>query len=1270
MIDRRRSLLTVPVLIFAAGLVISVCLFLWLRTAQQEKVARDFSRVAADRSTAVSQRIWEDFSILERLRQLYEANDWDNVDEFARCVAPILVKTPELDAIAWAPRAVAGDAGEVYRVLYAKSQRGRKLRIAEDLTATSRMGTAIKRSMQSGMAEWVHLPTRPEQSGSETGWLIVLPVYANAASGEKNTPAGVLIAQVDLYQLVDSVFRNLTLRGIDAVIYDGPIDQNDVLVMWFSLTRSAPYDPVRERSSGRYAYTQAIPVGEHEWTIYCRPAPWFLAGYRWWEPGAVLVGMLVLTGLVSSYELRQRRAALKLERQHEMVNLLENVAVAANEEGNNRELLDRTLQLICQYLGWPFGHVFVTDPKQPGQFISSGIFIIQDEERYAWMRNVTESSVLAPGEGLPGRVARERKPLFIPNLRETPEFRRKEAARSNALETCFAFPVLVRGEVAAVLEFYNATPGELFEGWQELLASMSTQISHAMERRLSADELLEKTAVLENAAEGIARLDRSGVYLTANKSYGNLCGCEAASLIGKNRLDLAHPDDEQAFTAAYLDMVMQGRAQVEGRLIRADGSLCYQESTIIRDLDRQGLLLGYYIFSRNITEREEQQKALRESEERFIAFMANNPACASIKDEQSRLLYVNPAFTEQFGIDFRSAIGRTPEELTHAEEARVIRESDETTLASNRPTNLVEVFPDRTGRMRHWLVYKFLIKGRDGKRLLGVLSLDITERMEAEEAIIVARDEALESARMKSQFLANMSHEIRTPMNGLIGMLGLLFRTPLSIAQKDLLHTATSAADSLLRLLNDILDFSKIEAGKMEIDPVVFDPRQCLRHAVKILAEPARKKALELSFEVNANVPPQLLGDSGRLFQIFVNLINNGIKFTREGSVRAALDVREVLEDGRLLLHGVVRDTGIGVEESHRELIFQPFRQSDNSTARQFGGTGLGLAICAQLVELMNGRIWVESEPAGGSAFHFAVEMGSTDEKVPALSALQPAMARAEHPLRILLAEDNEINQKIALTLLKGRGHYVVVANDGHEAVEKFQKSRFDLILMDVQMPGKDGYQATTEIRNDPRGKTIPIYAVTAHAMPEDRRRCLDVGMNDYLTKPIRIDEFARIVEAKVQRNERLVLPAPKKPVVKTRRIDWQPELISVVNSPQLPENLPDLKTFNLGALRQMVDYNDSLVLQLASSFIVQAGEDRAQITRALGENNASLLEHAAHRLKGSARSFSAHGLADITEQIEHAARSGDLPTAVASLGDFEDSLSSLLSELAILRGE
>jgi len=662
-------------------------------------------------------------------------------------------------------------------------------------------------------------------------------------------------------------------------------------------------------------------------------------------------------------------------------------------------------------------------------------------------------------------------------------------------------------------------------GWVAALRRRVSRQTEIIRRRL------ESEAVLEQRFEYVARATNDAIWdrnLINNhgwwgEGFYKLFGYRPGEVQPDNDwwVEQIHPQDRDRVLYGINAAVESGEKHwsAEYRYRRADGSYAsvFDRGYVLRDpWGKPTRMIGAMM---DISALKRTERALRESQERFTAFMDNSPIYAYVKDEGGRYVYANRPLNIAMKT---SVVGKTSLDFLAAETAGPYREHDLAVLSSGRADELIEAIPLPDGTVRDWLIFKFPMEA-SGKRLLGAVGIDITERKRAEAELKSAKEAAEVANRAKSEFLANMSHEIRTPMNGILGMVDLALATQLTPEQQDYLEVVKSSADALMTIINDILDFSKIEAGKLELESVEFSLQDSLEPALRALALRAQEKGLKLDCQIHPDVPAVLVGDPGRVRQIVINLVGNAVKFTERGEVCLQVEQTSV-EAGTTWLHFSVHDTGIGIPSEKQAVIFEAFTQADGSTARRYGGTGLGLTICRRLVELMSGRIWMESDVGRGTTFHFTACFGLGLPEASPAATPDSSMTHAppcdcpssgKRQLRILLADDNAVNQKLAVRLLEKCGHEVVVTENGREVLAALEAQCFDLVLMDVQMPEMDGLEATEVIRERERntGSHLPVIAMTAHAMKGDEERCLSAGMDDYVSKPIRPSELFATIE-------------------------------------------------------------------------------------------------------------------------------------------------------------
>ena len=637
-------------------------------------------------------------------------------------------------------------------------------------------------------------------------------------------------------------------------------------------------------------------------------------------------------------------------------------------------------------------------------------------------------------------------------------------------------------------------------------------------------------------------------------------------------------------------------------------------------------------------------------------------------DHEGRFTFVNHMSEQVFGMKPEDCIGLFAFDFIHQEDQQNTMESfgrwvgnkTEHATFENRQVS-------RTGTVRHFLWTINLHYDQSGQAVnVNSIANDITLRKQTEIALEQAKTRAEDANMAKSQFLANMSHEIRTPMNAIIGMTNLALETELSAEQDKYLQTVKESGDALLYLLNDLLDFSKIEAGEVALENHSFNLKELLESVVSTFAFTAQEKCIDLSFNLPGNIEEHLIGDSHRIRQVLTNLISIALKFTWEGTIGINVEVLEA-QESTVRLQFSIADTGIGVSGESCEQIFERFKQADNNTTRIHGGPGLGLAICKHIVELFNGKIWIENSEGGGSIFYFTVCMQSGTGPIPneqgtplnTVVSLQSIEA-----MNVLVVEDNAFNQDLIRFILEKNGHAVTLTSSGFEALETLVHKSFDVVFMDVQMPQMDGLTTTQYIRAAEKGvefegslpsetaaklvekiqhTNIPIIAMTAHAMSGDRERCIKSGMDDYLTKPLQPRELAAVMSViTVDRTER---SAPKKKEDTSAKNESEPVLLSPVDLAKIRKYLSE--TYNI-----QPEAIDPMLQTLGKS--LQGELTRAKI--ALQSGDLTALSTAAHTIKGALRNAGQNFWADIAFRIEKQKVRNDV--------DLIDELGVLLNKL------
>ncbi|MEC5386116.1 PAS domain S-box protein [Uliginosibacterium sp. H3] len=760
-------------------------------------------------------------------------------------------------------------------------------------------------------------------------------------------------------------------------------------------------------------------------------------------------------------------------------------------------------------------------------------------------------------------------------------------------------------------------------------------------------ELTRSAAHFRSVVEGLSELvfetdpDLRWTYL--NPAWTDITQYTLEEGLGRSVLDFTL-DDEKPRIASTFKPLFKGEIESlrdQFRYLAKDGSVRTLEVFARARRDEAGAFLGYTGSVNDITARTLAEQAIKEQLHFVERLIDSIPNAIYVKDCQGRYVTFNTAFVKMFVIERDAWVGKTVFELLDdPNEAKWHQQHDNAMFNGPVGTQSFERhLRARDGHELDALYHKSLFVDANGKAagIVGTIT-DISDRKAVEQAVLEARDAAEIANQAKSDFLANMSHEIRTPMNAVIGMTQLVLDTDLDEQQREFMTLVKQSADSLLNIIDDVLDFSKVEAGRMSFERIPFSLRECVDSAISTLGPRAENKNLNLSSEIDERIPDVVCGDPHRLRQVLLNLLSNAIKFTAAGSVDVDVTL-DAISGKRADICFSVKDSGIGIPADKLELIFESFSQADTSTTRRYGGTGLGLAICRRLVAGMGGQIWVDSEPGRGSTFFFSVVLDLASEEEEAASLALLRTPQAMRPLHLLLAEDNPVNQTLAVRMLNSMGHSVELVENGQECIDKLRAHganlpAFDAVLMDLQMPIMGGLEACSLIRAHEKQHEeahMPIIAMTAHALRGDRERCFEAGMDGYVTKPV----LAGALHAELLR---VLSPADAAALTGDTGA-------YAMNGTEAGSN------FDRNWMLTQIGGDEELMHEVIGIFLSGYDEMQADLQRAAAGSDGKSVREAAHSIKGAVGNFGATHAVAAALALENAGEDGNT-TVFLELGE------------------
>lgn len=830
-----------------------------------------------------------------------------------------------------------------------------------------------------------------------------------------------------------------------------------------------------------------------------------------------------------------------------------------------------------------------------------------------------------------------------------------QVARSRDSFSEAKLEIVGNDEVAGLAAGFSLLMDEV-DQYRTELESLNLHLEEEVDEQTRALRVSEEKLriILDSAAEAIYGTDLNGTCTFCNSACLRMLGYEhPEDVIGKNMHPLIHHshadglalpvDDCRIYQAFNRNETAHADDEV---FWRADGS-CFPVEYWSHPQYHNGIIIGSVVTFLDISERIQNQKRLLQ----LSGAVENSPSIIVITDLHGRIEYVNPKFTAVTGYLPEEVIGGNPSLLNAGIQPTGFFKELWNTILSGREWK-GDIYNKKKNGECYWEHASISpIHNKNGVITHFVaIKEDVSEQKQNAEELQQARDAADAANRAKSDFLANMSHEIRTPLSAILGFSQLALKGNLPPKQHDYIEKVRKAGSSLIGIVNDILDFSKIEAGKLDMEHTLFNLKETLSNVVSVLHQKILDKGLTLHLDISPDIASHLFGDPHRLSQVVTNLLGNAIKFTEHGEVALTVTLLKQGVEGDELLFSV-RDTGIGLSGEQTARLFQPFTQADTSTTRRFGGTGLGLSISKKLVEMMHGNIWCESRQGEGSTFSFTAWFGIGDVTTDRCRLSSGATSGDDgltydfSGARILLVEDNEIIRTLACEFLKETGVMVNVAHNGAEAIKMICEDAmpYNLVLMDILMPVMDGYEATRILRADGRFSALPIIALTAHALLDERQKFVQAGMSDYISKPI-----------------------DKQTLFKTMSRYIRHTLDEVQGGDRKGTNsLPVISGLDVVGALGRTDGDINLYLEVLRTFADKQAGAGALIEKALTDGDLMLAERTAHSIKGNADIIGAAGLGEAAALLERSIRHNDhLDLVRTTLARFSHELEMLVQTL------